>query len=276
MSLLLTSADLRQLAGATRLLLRPDEHDAADAWRAEVARSMRALFGADHALVQLPGCGELYHGEGVDPGVIGRLAEAAESGAGGMRYHDPRMARLYEARRAAGGEVFTREGNERLLGVRLERTAIYGGVLRPAGLVEFCGVYLRVAGGDAMLWVSHRRAGALRHGDGAPALLEVLAPAFRVGVEALARAARPGADARGIAAALAARHGLTAREAEVAERLLAGDSNKRLAAGLGISPHTARHHTERVFAKLGVRSRKEMMARGAGAEPPTSPGPPAG
>ena len=54
---------------------------------------------------------------------------------------------------------------------------------------------------------------------------------------------------------LAARFGLTARECEVAELLRAGQSNADVAAALGISPFTARHHTERVLGKLGLRTR---------------------
>lgn len=48
---------------------------------------------------------------------------------------------------------------------------------------------------------------------------------------------------------------LTEREQEVAHLLAAGKSTKQVAAALAISPHTARHHTERVYAKLGLRSR---------------------
>jgi len=48
---------------------------------------------------------------------------------------------------------------------------------------------------------------------------------------------------------------LTEREEEVAQLLAAGKSTKEVAAALAISPHTARHHTERVYAKLGLRSR---------------------
>jgi DNA-binding CsgD family transcriptional regulator len=50
-------------------------------------------------------------------------------------------------------------------------------------------------------------------------------------------------------------HGLTSRETEVACLIAKGESAKRIAAKLGISQHTARHHTERVFEKLGVRCR---------------------
>ena len=53
--------------------------------------------------------------------------------------------------------------------------------------------------------------------------------------------------------------GLTPRESAVARLLAAGKPSKAIAAALGISTHTARRHTERVFAKLGVRSRTEAM-----------------
>ena len=50
-------------------------------------------------------------------------------------------------------------------------------------------------------------------------------------------------------------YGLTAREQEVACLIAEGSSTKQIAARLEISCHTARRHTERVFAKLGVRAR---------------------
>jgi DNA-binding CsgD family transcriptional regulator len=54
------------------------------------------------------------------------------------------------------------------------------------------------------------------------------------------------------------RFGLTGREAETTLLLAAGASNKQIAAELGISPHTVRTHAERIFRKLGVRSRKAL------------------
>ena len=54
---------------------------------------------------------------------------------------------------------------------------------------------------------------------------------------------------------LRTRYGLTRRELEVTRLLLRGQSNRDIATQLNISAHTARHHTERVLGKLGVRSR---------------------
>ncbi|GIV60938.1 MAG: hypothetical protein KatS3mg043_2027 [Rhodothermaceae bacterium] len=57
------------------------------------------------------------------------------------------------------------------------------------------------------------------------------------------------------------RFGLTEREAEVALLLAEGLSNDALAGRLSISPHTARHHTEQIFAKLGLNSRSALTLR---------------
>ena len=54
------------------------------------------------------------------------------------------------------------------------------------------------------------------------------------------------------------RFGMTTREADVALRLARGARNTAIASELHISPHTARHHTENVLAKLGVHARGEV------------------
>jgi DNA-binding CsgD family transcriptional regulator len=54
---------------------------------------------------------------------------------------------------------------------------------------------------------------------------------------------------------------LTAREAELVPRLCAGHTARTIATALGISPHTARRHTEAVLRKLGVSSRALIAAK---------------
>lgn len=61
-------------------------------------------------------------------------------------------------------------------------------------------------------------------------------------------------------AALRGRYGLSARELQVARLVADGRTTPQVAQALGISPHTARHHTERLFGKLGVRSRHAVRA----------------
>jgi DNA-binding CsgD family transcriptional regulator len=54
--------------------------------------------------------------------------------------------------------------------------------------------------------------------------------------------------------------GFTRKEVKVAILIAEGLSNEAVAAALSISTHTARHHTERVLAKLGLRSRSRVKA----------------
>jgi DNA-binding CsgD family transcriptional regulator len=55
--------------------------------------------------------------------------------------------------------------------------------------------------------------------------------------------------------------GLTARQLDVVRLLAQGLSNADIAEALGISPHTARRHTEHVLRKLGLHSRSRVAAR---------------
>lgn len=54
---------------------------------------------------------------------------------------------------------------------------------------------------------------------------------------------------------------LTPRECQVARMIARGDSDPEISAALGISRHTAEHHTEHVLAKLAVRRRSEVYRR---------------
>jgi DNA-binding CsgD family transcriptional regulator len=49
--------------------------------------------------------------------------------------------------------------------------------------------------------------------------------------------------------------GLTRRQVEVLRLLAAGRSNREIAAVLVISPRTAEHHVQDVYARIGVSSR---------------------
>lgn len=89
-------------------------------------------------------------------------------------------------------------------------------------------------------------------------LLRVVQPALASGVRA--RLAHHAADDVSGRATLVRRFRLTERECDVAFLLQAGRTNVQIADALGISPCTARHHTERVLAKLGIRSRSAIHA----------------
>jgi len=58
---------------------------------------------------------------------------------------------------------------------------------------------------------------------------------------------------------------LSAKDREIARRLAAGDGRPKIAADLGLNPHTLASATKRIYARLGVRSRAELAVRMRGA-----------
>jgi DNA-binding CsgD family transcriptional regulator len=61
--------------------------------------------------------------------------------------------------------------------------------------------------------------------------------------------------------AFARRYGLSPREAEVAELVLRGFPNPVIASTLGIAPTTTKRHLTRIFDKIGVDSRTQLVSR---------------
>jgi DNA-binding CsgD family transcriptional regulator len=98
---------------------------------------------------------------------------------------------------------------------------------------------------DTGAWL-YVHAAALRDGEGRPVRTAVmLEPADRAQLLPL----------------LAHVHGLTARERDVVELLVAGLPTEGIAGRLKISRHTLRDHVKAAFAKVGVASRPELTAR---------------
>ena len=99
--------------------------------------------------------------------------------------------------------------------------------------------------------------------DAAPGEIAAAVVAVAAGLVALA----PGAvvratEARETSATYPAAERLTARETDVLRELARGVANKQIARRLRISEHTVKFHVAAIFAKLGVASRTEAVARG--------------
>ena len=55
--------------------------------------------------------------------------------------------------------------------------------------------------------------------------------------------------------------GISVREREVLAEIVAGRSNKEIAARLKVSPNTVKTHVARLFEKLGANRRTEAIRR---------------
>ncbi|MFB7894275.1 LuxR C-terminal-related transcriptional regulator [Microbacterium sp. NPDC056044] len=60
--------------------------------------------------------------------------------------------------------------------------------------------------------------------------------------------------------------GLSTRERQVLDRLVTGATTQQIADALFVSPHTVISHTRRIYAKLGVNSRRQLIDRHRAAE----------
>jgi DNA-binding CsgD family transcriptional regulator len=66
---------------------------------------------------------------------------------------------------------------------------------------------------------------------------------------------------RETATSVSYRYGLSPREREVLLLVIRGESTKRIAGRLGLSPYTVQDHLDHVCEKIGVRGRKALLAR---------------
>jgi DNA-binding CsgD family transcriptional regulator len=56
-------------------------------------------------------------------------------------------------------------------------------------------------------------------------------------------------------------YGLTVREQQITQSVARGLSNAEIAVGLHLSPYTVRDHLKAIFAKVGVGTRGELVAK---------------
>ena len=128
----------------------------------------------------------------------------------------------------------------------------YGGKL-PAALVSVANAALRGAPeeialarvlSDSGTWVVLHGA-TLTGAGGEPRVAVIVEPAH---------------PAR-IAPLLMSAYGLTEREQEITQLVLRGESTKRIADALVVSPHTVQEHLKSIFEKTSVRSRRDLVGK---------------
>lgn len=177
-------AALASLETAARVLLSPLAAPDPDAWRTEVAGTVRQLLGADHAVFGVAGLDRPYVCDGIDEATWGRYAAYVTPGADGWGADDPVVGLWLRAHQAAGGGVFDEAVMDAALrpyGLALRDSDLLNAVAWPNGMFGMRGL-TAAAGG---LQLTYDRPPPTD--DLALAHLGALLPSFRAGLDALAR-----------------------------------------------------------------------------------------
>lgn len=124
--------------------------------------------------------------------------------------------------------------------------------------IMFYGVLL-AAGTLALQWLDYQRLARAHSGD---IYVFMVAAAFLalgvwLGARAFGARSHPFDGNPQAIAAL----GISAREREVLEEIVAGRSNKEIAVRLNVSPNTVKTHVARLFEKLGAKRRTDAIRR---------------
>lgn len=254
----LSRHEQEELQHVLRVLLTAGNHDTFDDWRDAVNAAMKPLLGADLAAF-VCFTDEAAHMHSSD---IARIDEYVPLTAA----MDARIG-LWERQRQQ--VVWNRRS---LWGTHLEemrRSEYYHDFIRPIRAFDTIGLTVELPASRrlASLHLCHDTEKGTRFGQRGIALLNLIAPVFRAGIGGALAHFFPeshGAprfrrgDARHVIAASEAGSRLTRREREVVTLLARRRSNREIADGLGMSPSTAKRHTENVLRKLGLTSRHDV------------------
>lgn len=118
---------------------------------------------------------------------------------------------------------------------------------------------LLAAGTLALQWLDYQRLARAHSGDIYVFMIAAAFLALGVWLGARAFGARP-RPFDGNPQAVA-ELGISARECEVLAEIVAGHSNKEIAARLKVSPNTVKTHVARLFEKLGAKRRTDAIRR---------------
>jgi len=264
--LALREVDLQRFDRTLTTILSPLAHERCDDWRVAVESSIADLLDGDHVVFGIPRAGVPMHVHSMNVSSQSQLAIQTLFGKLPDLPPDPWLQDAERERLRSNAEVWSRlrafwraaAGQPSAL----RRSAFVGEVLTPGRMSDSENIDWSLTGGHVALCISYSNAeSSMRPRRSSPrtaagAVLKLLLPALKVGVTMRL------AHERAIEADLSlGRFGLTTREAQIARLLARRASNREIAEQLDVSPHTVRHHVENIFAKLGVHSRRSIVAQ---------------
>lgn len=188
----LRSGDLARLEAASRALVSPLAAPSVDAWRQQVLESMCALFGGRSAMFALPHPDvPFYASTGIDSSAIrdmtNHIAERARNVGDAP---DPLINRFYQRREELNLEVFDADLMLRVTGEGPQaqrKSEFYNEVWARHGLHRVHVLYVTTPQGVANLHVHHDPGRPPFGGEGGLAVLRVMLPSFKAGLDALQR-----------------------------------------------------------------------------------------
>ncbi|WP_412070146.1 LuxR C-terminal-related transcriptional regulator [Rubrivirga sp. IMCC43871] len=185
----LSTSDLARLGAANQLLLSPLAAPDPQAWLLAAGAAIRDVVGGTGVVVQI-GSESFPFASPDATDVVESLQMMVDAvQADGVRFSDPVTDLWNRLRRERGLRTFSWDANRHLVeahGVQL-RQGLLIDALRRQGYHDFVGMVDRAPDGEAMVWVLQRRHGAFPHAERTDALLGVLLPAFRAGLDTVAR-----------------------------------------------------------------------------------------
>ncbi|WP_412062196.1 LuxR C-terminal-related transcriptional regulator [Rubrivirga sp. IMCC45206] len=185
----LSTSDLARLGAANQLLLSPLAAPDPQAWLLAAGAAVRDLVGGTGVVVQIGSEAFPFASEDATDVVASLQTMVDAVQADGVRFSDPVTDLWNRLRRERALHTFSWDANRQLVeahGVQL-RQGLLIDALRRQGYRDFVGMVDRAPDGEAMVWVLHRRHGAFPHAERTDALLAVLLPAFRAGLDTVAR-----------------------------------------------------------------------------------------
>ncbi|PAP75972.1 helix-turn-helix transcriptional regulator [Rubrivirga marina] len=260
-----SSTDLARLEDASRLLLAPLAAPSVDAWRVSALDAGRRLFQADSAMFGLPHEGvAFYANDGVDGAVVPQMTAYIQERAKLQgQAPDPLINTFYERREKLGLEVFNREMMYDLVDHQHRTSEFYNEIWGRAGLDRVHVLYVDTPRGVANLHLHNLRR-ENPFGELGVAVLRLLLPSFKAGLDALGRldAHRAALDAIGEPLAEFDADGCERYRNAALVRLLDGDPDRdRVAVEIAA--------LARGLRRLGAPTARDRMA-GPAVPPPVT------
>ena len=188
MSFAFRTDDLSRLEAASRVLLSPLTTPTVEDWQAEVARTTRAVFSADHAVFGITGRPHVL--DGIEAGTWGCYAEYVTQTQSAWGTQDPVVGRWLRAHHTGGGGAFDETTIDLTLhphGLALRDSELMNGIAWPNRMYGMCGFTATVGTGEAGLQFTYEHPAATRSDGVDLPLLRALLPSFRAGLDALVR-----------------------------------------------------------------------------------------